>query len=231
MPADNEMPTEAAAGATLFASERKLLADILTTRPMVVHPPSGNGQDDIALVQAGARVFLYEGHPATELWTWDLDKPRIRPDCSYFGRSFVCDDNGFPANGAIMWQWTLGEAVTAIVRAGFAIQCIEGYAEPFWRMGGVGAAAAAMVMMVPLPSTGNAPLQMVPVVLRRLLNTLPPARVNSRTSPLVLGENAGSSGEDALTGELGAYLAGVRRGRRRRSAGGIRESSRGANSE
>ncbi|HEX5199070.1 MAG TPA: class I SAM-dependent methyltransferase [Actinoplanes sp.] len=215
-PAYREMLAEAATGATLLASERVLLTDILATRPMVVHPQSGNGQDDIALVRAGARqvigidysetavrtaqrradelgaacryliatvpgvplpdgcadlvytgkgaliwmpdidawatemarlvrpgghLFLHEGHPATELWTWDLDKPRIRPDRSYFGRSFVCDDNSFPANGAVMWQWTLGQAVTAIVRAGFAIHCLEEYAEPFWRMGGIDAAA------------------------------------------------------------------------------------------
>lgn len=154
----DEVLAGAATGATLLASERELLRDILAARPMVVHPLSGNGQDDIALLQAGARevigvdysetavrvaqnraddfgaacryliatvpgvplpdgcadlvytgkgaliwmpdieawaaemarllrpgghLFLHEGHPATELWTWDLDEPRIRPDRSY----------------------------------------------------------------------------------------------------------------------------------------------------
>jgi SAM-dependent methyltransferase len=216
LPAYDEMLAEAATGATLVASERELLQDILAMRPVVVHPQSGNGQDDIALVQAGARevigidysetavhvaqsraddlgaacryliatvpgvplpdgcadlvytgkgaliwmpdidawavemarllrpgghLFLHEGHPATELWTWDLDEPRIRPDRSYFGRSFVCDDYSFPANGAVMWQWTLGQTVTAVVRAGLEVRHLEEYAEPFWRMGDVDAAA------------------------------------------------------------------------------------------
>lgn len=216
LPANDEMLAEAAAGATLVASERELLRDVLAMRPLVVHPQSGNGQDDIALVQAGARevigvdyseiavraaqhraddlgaacryliatvpgvplpdgcadlvytgkgaliwmpdidawavemarllrpgghLFLHEGHPATELWTWDLDEPRIRSDRSYFGRSFICDDYSFPANGAVMWQWTLGQTVTAVINAGLAVRHLEEYAEPFWRMGGVDAAA------------------------------------------------------------------------------------------
>jgi SAM-dependent methyltransferase len=214
--AHDEMLAKAATGVTLVASERELLRNILATRPVVVHPQSGNGQDDIALVQAGARevigvdysetavraaqsraddlgaacryligtvpgvplqsgcadlvytgkgamiwmpdveawavemarllrpgghLFLHEGHPATALWTWDLDEPRIRPDRSYFGHSFVCDDYSFPANGAVMWQWTLGQTVTAVVSAGLEIRHLEEYAEPFWRMGDVDAAA------------------------------------------------------------------------------------------
>jgi SAM-dependent methyltransferase len=212
----DEMLAKASTGATLMAGERELLRDILAARPRVVHPQSGNGQDDIALALAGARevigvdfsetairvargradalsaavryligtvpgvplsdgcadlvytgkgaliwmpdidawaaemarlvrpgghLFLHEGHPATELWTWDLDEPRIRPDRSYFGRSFVCDDHSFPANGAVMWQWTLGRTVTAVIRAGLEIRHLEEYAEPFWRMGEIDAAA------------------------------------------------------------------------------------------
>ncbi len=59
------------------------------------------------LLRPGAHLFLYEGHPATELWTWDLDQPRIRPDRNYFGRSFVCDDSSFgptaPSCGSGRW--------------------------------------------------------------------------------------------------------------------------------
>ncbi len=214
--ADEQMRAEAATGSTLLPSERELLRDVLAGRPLVVHPQSGNGQDDIALVRAGARevigvdyseiavrdaqrradalgaacryvtgtvpgvplpdgsadlvytgkgaliwmpdidawaaemarlarpgghLFLHDGHPATDLWTWDLDEPRIRPDRSYFGRSFVCAEDSFPANGAVMWQWTLGRIVTAVVRAGLRIRCLEEYAEPFWRMDDIDAAA------------------------------------------------------------------------------------------
>lgn len=214
--ADEEMREQAATGVTLIPSERELLRDILTTRPLVVHPQSGNGQDDIALVRAGARevigvdysepgvvaaqrradalgaacryivatvpgiplpdgsadlvytgkgaliwlpdidawaaemarllrpgghLFIHDGHPATELWTWDLDEPRIRPDRDYFGESFVCDEFSFPANGAIMFQWTLGKIVTAVVRAGLEVRVLEEYGEPFWRMDDNDAAA------------------------------------------------------------------------------------------
>ncbi|WP_305787072.1 class I SAM-dependent methyltransferase [Symbioplanes lichenis] len=200
----------------LLAAEHDLLRDILATRPMVVHPQSGNGQDDIALARAGARtvigidysavtvretrrravaagaaccyllgtvpgvpladscadlvytgkgaliwmpdidawaremarlvrpgghLFVYESHPATELWTREPDRVRIRPDRSYFGRSFVCDDDSFPAHGAVMWQWTLGRTVTAVVRAGLEIRHLEEYPEPFWRMGGIDSTA------------------------------------------------------------------------------------------
>ena len=93
------------------------------------------------LLRPGDHLFIHDGHPATELWTWDLDQPRIRSDRSYFGRSFVCDDHSFPANGAVMWQWTLGQIVTAVVAAGLQIGRLEEYAEPFWRMNGIDAAA------------------------------------------------------------------------------------------
>jgi SAM-dependent methyltransferase len=206
----------AASGASLVASERAMLRDVLAAGPVVVHPQSGNGQDDIALTMAGARevigvdysevtvraarrraadlgaacryvvgtipgaplpdacadlvytgkgaliwmpdidawaaemarllrpgghLFVHDGHPATELWTWDVDEPRIRPDRDYFGRSFVCDDFSFPAHGAVVWQWTLGRIVTAVVTAGLQVQRLEEYGEPFWRMGDIDAAA------------------------------------------------------------------------------------------
>jgi SAM-dependent methyltransferase len=209
----DEMLAQAEAG-TLVEAERELLRDVLSTSPVVVHPQSGNGQDDIDLVRAGARrvigvdysetaaraaqrragdlaadchyliaavpalplrdacadlvytgkgaliwmadidawaaetarllrpgghLFLYEGHPAVPLWTWDVDKARIRPERNYFGGTFVNDT--FPANGAVEWQWTLGQIVTAVVTAGLEIRHLGEYAEPFWRWGDLDAAA------------------------------------------------------------------------------------------
>ncbi|MFI5691935.1 class I SAM-dependent methyltransferase [Kribbella sp. NPDC051586] len=87
---------------------------------------------DIARVlRPGGRLFMYEGHPAVPLWTWDNDEPRIRPDRSYFAESHVNDT--FPGNGAREWQWNLGQIVTAITRAGLHLEALEEYAEPFWR--------------------------------------------------------------------------------------------------
>ena len=71
------------------------------------------------LLRPGGHLFVYEAHPAVPLWTWDEDQPRIREDRSYFARSHVNDT--FPARGAVEWQWTLGQVVTAVAAAGMEI--------------------------------------------------------------------------------------------------------------
>jgi SAM-dependent methyltransferase len=204
----------AAAGSSLIDLERELLHEVLQRSPEVVHLQSGNGTDDVALVQAGARsvvgvdfsevavdaaqrranelgadcryvvgvlpgaplpdasadlvytgkgaviwirdltawaediarllrpsghLFVYDEHPAFSLWTWDEDEPRIRPDCSYFAQSHLNDT--YPANGAVQFQATLGEIVTAVAAAGLEILHLGEYPEPFWRMDGVSAAS------------------------------------------------------------------------------------------
>jgi hypothetical protein len=43
----------------------------------------------------------------------------------------------------VEWQWTLGEIITAVAAAGLEIVHLGEYPEPFWRAGGVSAAAAA----------------------------------------------------------------------------------------
>ncbi|MFF0338740.1 class I SAM-dependent methyltransferase [Kribbella sp. NPDC004875] len=88
-------------------------------------------RDAARLVRPGGHLFVYEAHPAVPLWSWDADEPRVRPDRSYFAESHINDT--FPGNGAQEWQWTLGQIVTAVSRAGLQIQVLEEYAEPFWR--------------------------------------------------------------------------------------------------
>lgn len=209
-----DLLAQAAAGTSLDAVERDLLAEILTGAPDVIHLQSGHGLEDIALVQAGARsvtgidysataagaaqqradelelpcryvvgtvpdvpladrstdlvytgkgaliwlpdigawvrevtrllrpgghLFVYEGHPAAPLWTWDEGSPCIRDDRSYFARSHLNDS--FPARGATEWQHTLGEVVTAVIAAGLELLSLTEYPEPFWQPGGVRAAA------------------------------------------------------------------------------------------
>jgi SAM-dependent methyltransferase len=91
------------------------------------------------LLRPGGHLFVYEGHPAVPLWTWDEDAPGVRDDRSYFARSHVNDS--FPARGATEWQHTLGEVVTAVIAAGLELLSLAEYPEPFWRPGGVRAAA------------------------------------------------------------------------------------------
>jgi SAM-dependent methyltransferase len=113
------------------------------------------------LVRPEGHLFVYEEHPAASLWTWDEDRPCIREDRDYFGRSHVNDT--FPAHGAVQWQSTLGQVVTAVADAGLQIVHLGEYAEPFWRMGGVSAAAwngrlpnayALLALLARLPGPG-----------------------------------------------------------------------------
>jgi SAM-dependent methyltransferase len=210
----DDLLAQAAAGSSLNAVERGLLAGILADAPEVVHLQSGHGLDDTALAQAGAKLvigvdysavaaraaqrradelglacryivstvpgvpltdgtadllytgkgaliwmpdigawaseaarllrpgghlFIYEGHPAIPLWTWDEDTPGIRDDRSYFAGSHVNDS--FPVRGATEWQWTLGQIVTAVITAGMELLSLDEYPEPFWTPGGVRAMA------------------------------------------------------------------------------------------
>ncbi len=96
-------------------------------------------RDAARLLRPGGHLFIDESHPAITLWTWDEDEPRIRPDHSYFEQRRVNDT--FPANGAVEWQWTLGQTVTAIVEAGLVVRRLSEHPEPFWYAGGVHAAA------------------------------------------------------------------------------------------
>ncbi|MFI5954040.1 class I SAM-dependent methyltransferase [Cryptosporangium sp. NPDC051539] len=88
---------------------------------------------DIArLLRPSGHLFVYDGHPAFSIWTTDEDYPRVRPDRSYFARSYVGDDT-FPGYGAVEFQWTIGQIVTAVARAGLEIVHLAEHPEPFWR--------------------------------------------------------------------------------------------------
>lgn len=95
---------------------------------------------DVArLLRPAGHLVVYESHPMVPLWTWDEDEARVRSDRDYFGRSHVNDT--FPGNGAIEWQWTLGQIVNAVITAGLDLHHLAEHAEPFWRPGEVDAAA------------------------------------------------------------------------------------------
>jgi SAM-dependent methyltransferase len=95
---------------------------------------------DVArLLKPEGHLFVHEAHPMVPLWTWDEDEPRIRPDRGYFERSHVNDS--FPGNGAVEWQATLSEIITAVLGAGLELRHVAEHAEPFWRWDGLDAAA------------------------------------------------------------------------------------------
>ena len=91
------------------------------------------------LLRPGGHLWVYDGHPAFALWSWDPDEARIRKDRGYFMRSYPCDS--YPANGAVEYQWNLGQIVTAVVRAGLPVRHLGEHPEPFWKMGDLEAAA------------------------------------------------------------------------------------------
>ena len=92
----------------------------------------------VRLLVPGGHLVVHEGHPMVPLWSWDADEPRVRPDRSYFDRTNTNDT--YPAHGAVEWQWTLGEVVTAVSRAGLQVVSLQEQPEPFWRPAGVDAA-------------------------------------------------------------------------------------------
>lgn len=96
-------------------------------------------EDVVRLLRPGGHLFLHEAHPMVPLYGWDPRTVEIRSDRGYFHRSHVNDT--FPAGGAVEWQWSLGEVVTAVVRTGLVVRELREHPEPFWRPGDVEAAA------------------------------------------------------------------------------------------
>ncbi len=205
---------EEARRAQLTGVERDVLARVLCGGPEVLHPQSGHGVDDAALVRGGARsvlgldysptavgaaqrradalglpcryevaelpplpvptasfdlvytgkgalgwvrdlpawarevrrvlrpgghLFVLEAHPLVPLWTWEPDEVRVRPDRSCFAGEHVNDS--FPALGAVEAQHTLAEVVVQVVGIGLELVHLAEHPEPFWRPGGLEAAA------------------------------------------------------------------------------------------
>ncbi len=95
--------------------------------------------DATRLLARGGHLFVHEAHPMVPLYDWDPHVARIRSDRGYFNRSHVNDT--FPAQGAVEWQWSIGEIITSIASAGLAIRELREHPEPFWRPDDVAAAA------------------------------------------------------------------------------------------
>lgn len=97
------------------------------------------------LLRPGGRLVVHEGHPLN--WVWDPGAPhhRLREDGrGYFDGAPRANDD-FPARAVeahtplgdtvpLAWeyQWTLGQVVTALSRAGLRIERLAEHAEHFW---------------------------------------------------------------------------------------------------
>lgn len=91
------------------------------------------------ILRPGGALFVYEAHPLVPLWTWEPDQARVRPDRSYFAPGHVNDT--FPAGGAYEHQRTLAQLVISVLEAGLAVEHLAEHPDPFWKPGGVRAAA------------------------------------------------------------------------------------------
>jgi SAM-dependent methyltransferase len=119
----DEMLAEAATGATLIPSERELLRDILSARPVVVHPQSGNGQDDIALAQAGARAVIGVDYSATAVHAAQGRADDLGVACRYVIATVPgvplrdgCADLVYTGKGALIWMPDINAWATEMAR-------------------------------------------------------------------------------------------------------------------
>ncbi|HLK14172.1 MAG TPA: class I SAM-dependent methyltransferase [Fimbriimonadaceae bacterium] len=94
------------------------------------------------LLKPGGRLFLFEGHPLDFLWEEEEPGYVLRPSATYF-QGAPTPERGFPYGAALRADpdrpvnltsrvWTIGETVTAVVKAGLRIEHLEEFGEPFW---------------------------------------------------------------------------------------------------
>lgn len=99
------------------------------------------------LLKPGGYVFVSEGHPLNWIWETHCETHALKPQGhSYFDTqprhndSFPASavdryvDKGEPAPLAWEYQWTLGQVVTAVAKAGLTVEKLTEYPEQFWPM-------------------------------------------------------------------------------------------------
>ena len=103
------------------------------------------GQVVARLLKGGGLLYLLEGHPLD--WVWEPEGWRfeLRPDGGdYFFRGPRANRD-FPASAiarampigedvpeAVEWQWTLGEVVTSVARAGLRLEALQEHPGKYW---------------------------------------------------------------------------------------------------
>lgn len=132
-----------ATGASLWPVEHELLGPILATAPTVVHPQSGNGTDDIALVRAGARAVVGVDYSAVAVHAVRRRAREWGVPCSYVIGSVpelplkdASFDLAYTGKGALIWMRDLSawaRALFRVVRPGGHLFVYESHpAVPLW---------------------------------------------------------------------------------------------------
>ena len=162
-----DLLAQAAAGSSLTGTERDLLRDILRSSPEVVHLQSGHGLDDVALVQAGARAVIGIDYSQVAVRAAQRRADEIGVACRYVAAAVpgvpladASADLVYTGKGALIWMPDLAawardvarllrpsghlfvyEAHPAVILWTWDEDQLGEYPEPFWRAGGVSAAA------------------------------------------------------------------------------------------
>lgn len=96
--------------AELFPVEQEILAPILRTRPQVVHPQSGHGIDDVALVRAGAAAVVGLDYSTTAVEAAQRRADELDVPCRYLVAVLPraplaggCADLVYTGKGALIW--------------------------------------------------------------------------------------------------------------------------------
>jgi SAM-dependent methyltransferase len=98
------------------------------------------------LLKPQGRFYLFEGHPLT--WVWDMSATEYRLDPRYgdYFSTAIAEEQGWPAQyipEAVLppieeqarsyeRQWTLGQVLTALAKAGLRIERLEEHPDPYW---------------------------------------------------------------------------------------------------
>lgn len=109
--------------ARLLPVEEELLASVLRQRPEVLHPQSGHGLDDVALVRAGARSVLGVDYSPTAVAAAQQRADEMGLPCRYIVAELPplpMDDAGtdlvYTGKGALIWLPDLDAWATEVMR-------------------------------------------------------------------------------------------------------------------
>ncbi|MEM8488637.1 MAG: class I SAM-dependent methyltransferase [Bacteroidota bacterium] len=99
----------------------------------------------VRLLKPGGRLFVHEGHPLTWVWHPEANTYQLDPGGRGYFDTRARPNEDFPAAATAQytpegeavptaweWQWTIGEVVTAVVKAGLLIEHLEEHADHFW---------------------------------------------------------------------------------------------------
>jgi SAM-dependent methyltransferase len=119
----DDLLAQAAAGTTLNETERGLLRVILRDAPEVVHLQSGNGTDDAALIQAGAKSVVGVDYSQVAAGAAQRRANDLGVACRYViaaippaPLSGACADLVYTGKGALIWMADLAAWAREVAR-------------------------------------------------------------------------------------------------------------------